>query len=723
MKQKTMGPGMAWVLLTGGLTSLLYADVDESDRIIDLDAFRVVASSDASAAGLPVAYEGGQVGSGSRVGILGSMDFMTTPFDVTSYTQELIEQQQAASVAEVLLNDPSVRNARGFGNFQQLYMVRGLPIYSDDMAYNGLYGLLPRQYLAAELIERVEVLRGANAFLNGAAPGGSGLGGAINIMPKRAPAAPLTRVTTGVQSGGQLYGAVDVGRRLAQEHWGMRFNAAVREGDSAVDGESVSLQLGVVGLDYRGERIRLSADLGYQRLERDAAQPNITIGSGLEIPDAPDASRSVAQPWTYSDSTDVFATLRAEWDLSENITAWAGAGLRRGEEDNSFANPTVYAADGTGSAYRFDNVREDDVLTGELGLRGKFETGSILHQLVVSASVYELESDNAYAFSDFGGFAISIDEPVAVAAPEANFFVGGDMNAPLRTERTRTRSLALADTLLWFEERLQLTLGLRSQQIETYSYDYNTGAQLSSYSEQAVTPVLGAVWRLGEAYSIYVNMIEGLVRGDVAPSQSGDTVVVNAGEALDPYATEQWEVGLKFDFARVGGSLGLYQSEKPIAGVGSDGVFRVLDDQRNRGLNLQLFGEPLSGLRLLGGLSLIDTDVSGNASIGAPEIQLNVGMEWDPSFLEGFSFQGRWIYTSSQWADSGNTQKVPSWDRLDVGVRYVFEWNNGSSMTLRARVENILDENYWASAGGYPGAGYLTVGAPRTLLFSATLGF
>src|SRR5690606_8734681 len=208
-------------------------------------------------------------------------------------------------------------------------MVRGLPIYSDDMAYNGLCGLLPRQYLAAELSERVEVLRGANACLNGAAPGGSGLGGAINIMPKRAPAAPLTRVTTGVQSGAQLYGAVDVGRRLAQERWGLRFNAAMREGDSAVDGESVGMQLGVVGLDYRGEQIRLSADLGYQRLERDAAQPNITIGSGLEIPDAPDASQTVAQPWTFSDSTDVFATLRAEWDLSENVTAWAGGGLRR----------------------------------------------------------------------------------------------------------------------------------------------------------------------------------------------------------------------------------------------------------------------------------------------------------------------------------------------------------------------------------------------------------
>ena len=135
------------------------------------------ASSDASAGGLKAPYAGGQVARGGRVGILGSEDVMDTPFSITNYTQKLIQDQQAASVAEVLQNDSAVRVARDYGNFQQLYMIRGLPVYSDDMAYNGLYGLLPRQYLAAELVERVEVLRGASAFLNGAAPGGSGLGG------------------------------------------------------------------------------------------------------------------------------------------------------------------------------------------------------------------------------------------------------------------------------------------------------------------------------------------------------------------------------------------------------------------------------------------------------------------------------------------------------------------------------------------------------------------
>ncbi|MFP4281516.1 MAG: TonB-dependent receptor [Opitutales bacterium] len=699
------------------------AEPSGSDAIIDLPTVEVVSSADASEAGLLPAYAGGQVASGGRAGILGALDFLSTPFNLTSYTEELIENQQAASIGEVLLNDPAVRVARGFGNFQQLYMVRGLPIYSDDMAYNGLYGLLPRQYLAAELVERVEVLRGANAFLNGAAPGGSGLGGAVNVLPKRAPNAPLTELTAGVQSGGQLYGAFDLGRRFDEDRLGVRLVGARRDGDSAVDGESVELSLLAVGLDYRREQLRLSADLGYQNLERDATQPSITIGAGLEIPAAPEAGTSVAQPWTFSDEEDVFGTLRGEYDLSDTVTLWGAFGMRRGDEANSFANPTVTAADGTSSAYRFDNVREDRVATGEVGVRAEFLTGDVMHHITASAAAFDLESKNAYAFSNFAGFAGNIYDPMPADAPAPDFFTGGSMDDPLLTERTETHSFAVADMVSLLDDQLILTAGLRHQTIETWSYDFNTGDELSRYSESAVTPVGGVLYKLSDRFSVYANYIEGLTRGDVAPASSGGTPVVNAGEALEPYATEQMEAGLKFDFGVLGGAVSVFQSEKPIAGVDADGVFGIVDDQRNRGLELTAYGEPVEGLRVLGGLSVLETEIEGRDSIGAPTTQLNLGAEWDAPFLDGLTFDGRVLYTSSQYADAANTQEVPSWNRLDLGVRYDVHLGGDRTLTLRGRVENVADEDYWASAGGFPGAGYLTVGAPRTLLLSGTVQF
>jgi iron complex outermembrane receptor protein len=44
-------------------------------------------------------------------------------------------------------------------------------------------------------------------------------------------------------------------------------------------------------------------------------------------------------------------------------------------------------------------------------------------------------------------------------------------------------------------------------------------------------------------------------------------------------------------------------------------------------------------------------------------------------------------------------------------------------VTFRARVDNVTDKSYWASAGGYPGSGYLILGAPRTVSVSATFDF
>ena len=49
--------------------------------------------------------------------------------------------------------------------------------------------------------------------------------------------------------------------------------------------------------------------------------------------------------------------------------------------------------------------------------------------------------------------------------------------------------------------------------------------------------------------------------------------------------------------------------------------------------------------------------------------------------------------------------------------------SDNQTVTLRARVDNATNRNYWASVGGYPGSGYLVVGAPRTLSLSVSVDF
>jgi iron complex outermembrane receptor protein len=692
------------------------SDVQESEDIV------VIATG--SQVDLTEEYAGGQVARGGRAGLLGNLDMMDAPFAGTAYTESLIQDQQSRSVGDVLQNDPVVRVAKGFGNFQELYVIRGFPVFSDDMTYNGVYGILPRQYVAAELLERVEVFRGANSFLNGAAPGGSGVGGAFNLVPKRADDDPLTRATLGVESGGQLYGAFDFGRRF--DNFGLRLNAVRRDGETAVENEERALSVLSFGGDYRGARARVSLDIGYQDHRIDAPRPQVTPLGGVASP--PDADANYAQPWTYTDEQQIFGVVRGEYDFTDAITGWLAAGGRHGEEANVLANPAAFA-DGTTSTYRFDNTREDNVFSADAGVRAEFETFGIGHRLIVSGSTIRFESANAYAFSNFGGFAGSLYNPVAVAPPPANFFVGGVLSDPLTTIENTNTSFAVADMISFFDGRFIVTVGARQQSIEANSYDYNTGALLSSYDDSAVTPSFAAVYRPNDYLSIYGNYSESLQPGEVAPATSGGSPVLNAGEILEPYRGEQYEVGVKYDRGDFGATLSAFRLSRPNAIVAAQ-IFQASGEQETQGIELSVFGEPAEGFRVLGGATVLDSELSatqggvnqGNTPIGIPEFQASMNIEWDPAFWPGVTLDARVQYTGEQFIDAANTTTIPDWTRFDLGARYTTEVS-GRPVTFRARVENVTDENYWASTGGYPGANYLVMGGPRTFVVSASVDF
>lgn len=717
----TLGAPAAWAQATASGT--------EPDGKT-LSTVTVNASADASAQGLSPAYPGGQVARGGRAGILGTKDAMDTPFSITSYTNELIQDRHARSVGDVLQNDPTVRVARGFGNFQEAFFIRGFILDSDDTAYNGLYSLLPRQYIATELFERVEVLRGASAFLNGASPNGGGLGGSINLLPKRAPNEPLNRVTFDVASGGQTQVAADIARRFGPDgNTGIRVNAAARNGGTAVDHEDVQLGLLAVGLDWRSRDVRLSGDVGWQDHKLKNTRTNVTLGSAVTtVPSVPDNQTNFAQPWSYSNERDVFGTLRGEWDLSPSTTAWAAAGARRGEEANSLANLTVTnAASGAATTYRFDNTRKDSVNTGELGLRGKLQTGSVGHEWVAVASHYDFEKKNAYAMDWRNTHATNLYNPIAANLPgfSANTLFGGDLANPLRTGSTRLSSVALGDTMAFMDNRLLFTVGLRHQKMEIANYDYGTALQTDRYDQSRTSPLLAAVYKVDKGLSVYANYVEGLSQGQTAPSTA-----TNRGEMLAPYVSKQKEVGIKFDAGRVGGTVALFSTTKPRAFLNTANLFSTSGKDRHQGIELAVQGEATKGLRLLGGLTWLDAKqlttgaaaTDGQRVIGVPKLQANLGAEWDVPGVPGLAVDGRWVHTGASYANATNTLRVPGWNRLDVGARYMTEVQ-GKLVTLRARIDNLTNRNYWASVGGYPGSGYLVVGAPRTLSLSVSVDF
>lgn len=693
-----------------------------------LSEVTVSASADASAEGLMKPYAGGQVARGGRVGILGNKEIMDTPFSSNAYTSDLIQNQQAKSVGDVLLNDPSVRVARGFGNFQESYFIRGFILNSDSVAYNGLYGLLPRQYIAAELFERVEVMRGASAFLNGASPNGDGIGGTISLLPKRAPNEPLNSVTAGWSSGNQALLSADFARRFGPgSSTGVRVNAARREGGTGIDNEHVELSLFSLGLDWRGEKARLSADIGYQDNKLRQTRTNVTLSNAVTaVPSAPKNTSNWAQPWTYSNEKDLFGTVRGEYDFSDKVTAWFAGGFRESDEANSLANLTVTnAATGAGNLYRFDNTREDSVKTGEVGLRGKFATGAIGHEWVISSSHFDFKKNNAYVMDFANTRATNLYNPVSWSQPafSVGALRGNDLANPALNGTVKLTSHAIGDTLSFLDGRVLMTVGARHQKLDVVSLNYNTGTVASDYNKSRVSPLAGLVVKPMKQVALYGNYIEGLSQGDTAAAPAS-----NVGEMLSPYVSKQKEAGVKVDLGNVGFTTAYFTTDKPRGVINAANVFTAEGSDKHQGVEFMAYGEPMKGLRVLGGMTFLDTKqqntnnaaTEGKRTIGVPSEQANIGLEWTVPGTRGLTLDTRVVTTGSVYANAANTLRVPGWTRLDVGARYVMEVG-GRLVTLRGRVDNVTDRDYWASSGGFPGRGYLVMGAPRTVSLSASI--
>ena len=675
---------------------------------------------------LPAVYSGGQVARGAELGVLGNQDIMDVPFTMSSYTSQLIEDQQAESLGDVLLNDASVRQSFGYGNASQIFVIRGLPLTTDDVSYNGLFGVLPRQMISSDSLERVEVFKGPNAFINGVTPTGSGVGGGINLQPKRAEDTPTRRFTTDISNNGRIGEHLDLGQRFgAENQFGVRMNLAQREGDTAIDNENQRTKLFALGLDYRGDRLRVSTDFGYQKQRINGNRNTVYLGPALtDIPHAPDADHNYSQKWTSTDLEDTFGMARAEYDLSDHWTAYAAAGAKHTREVGDYSTPTLINSAGATTASNMFVAHDENNRSAMAGLRGMFQTGPVSHQVNLGVSGIWTQQRSAYDLS--GTFSNNLYDTVDVPKPAPGKYVGGDINDPGIVGKTINRSVAISDTLGFVDDRVLLTYGLRKQTLKVDGWNYQ-GNRSAAYDESITTPVYGIVLKPWEDVSVYANRIEGLAQGPTAPASAGGMPVTNAGEVFAPARSKQVEAGIKYDKGTFGASLGVYRIEKPSDGyTNADGTYVRQGTQRNRGVELNLYGEPIDGLRLLAGATLMDTELKGtkngandgNRAIGVPKFQYNLGADWDVPGLQGVALNARMLRTGGQYANEANTLSIPAWNRFDLGARYSFDVEQ-RAVTLRANLENVANTRYWASANG----GYLSQGEPRLLKVSATVDF
>lgn len=669
------------------------------------------------------AYLDGQIANGGRVGMLGEQDAKNVPFNVIGYTNKMIQDQQATTLKDVVANDASVQNVQGYGNFAETYRIRGFDLDGDDMTFGGLAGVMPRQVVSTQMIDRVEVFKGSNALINGSAS--SGVGGMINLEPKHAEDTPLTRIGVDYTSSSQIGTTLDAGRRFGDDNqWGVRVNVLHREGETAIDNEKRRATLASVGLDYRGDKLRTSLDMGYQKQEYHGGRLGVNVSGVDFIPEVPRATSNYSQDWVYSNLESEFGMARAEYDIAPDWTLYGAMGGQHSHETGAYASPTLKDEDGTATIGRMDTNKIVDAFSGMAGVRGKFDTGFVSHSVNVGYSALTKREKTSYGMA-LTPQATNIYDTSPVAAPTNTYF-GGDLDDPRPTSRVRTEGLLLSDTLGFVDDKILLTVGARHQKVVVRNYAYGTAEEDTDarFTKSRWTPGYGLVVKPWETVSFYANHIEALQPGDTASSGA-----FNVGQVTGISLSKQNEVGMKVDYGNIGGTLALFEIKKPTGIINPQtNVFGLYGEQRNRGVELNVFGEPIYGVRLNGSATWLDPKMSktedgtwdGKNAIGVANFYTVLSAEYDIKPIEGLTALARVTHSGSQYADEANTKKLDSYTTLDLGMRYRMKVQQ-NDLTWRLGVENVTNEKYWSGVESY--GTYIYQGDPRELKLSLSYDF
>ena len=287
-------------------------------------------------------YADGKLAKEAKLGALGNKSVIDTPFSVTTYTAKTISDTQAATVSEVLKNDPSIRETTNSGHLNENIQIRGFSVGFEDYNMNGLYGMAPTGRIPTDIIDSVTVLKGPNALVAGMAPAGS-VGGVVMAQTKRANQ-DLTRASASYEDDGYYKSGFDVARRLGDnKEFGVRVGGSYGQGEHIIDGMDDTNSTGVVALDYTTDKLKLNFDAYAVRDKRDNGSPAMVgfipctpklkasqCTTPYKLMDAPSGDSNFF-PNIHGEQSSQYLGVSGEYKLSPDLKVFAGVGYNEKE--------------------------------------------------------------------------------------------------------------------------------------------------------------------------------------------------------------------------------------------------------------------------------------------------------------------------------------------------------------------------------------------------------
>ena len=668
---------------------------------------------------------------------------LDTPLTISVIPLEMIQAQQAQGLLDALRNTAGVTSSQTAPTVYSNLAIRGINVENrGNFRLNGSLPIINLIDLPLEDKDRVEALKGASALYYGfTTPAGI-----INLTMKRPTADPYVALNVSGNQYGALTGHLDVGGTAGI--LGARVNAVYGTVDSGIDNTRGHRALLSGAFDVKPtDSLTLSLDAEYiyktinePGVYRFTTPPRPTVDNlypTVVLPPLIDPETNFGPDWAKNEAEEYNVLGTLNWSINDAWALTVSGGtshLVRSRRFNTLNPLDLTTGEGTLSISLQPDLTFKNVNT-RAELAGTFNTWFLTHEVLIGASQNVRDAKNSTSVP-------ATCPGATTGAPRVtctqNFFNPRDIPEspmPVRTgDETR-----IDDVGYYFFDRIKVTEWLQllgGVRLSEYEESNRTNGE-TTFDASPTSISYGAVVKPLPWISVYGTYIEGLESTPGAPSTA-----LNQGVQLPATESEQREAGVKIEPTR--GLLfqaAYFEIERASTYV-NGANFYVQDGRANyEGYELSLSGEITRDLSIYasalfldavqesGAPTIITTNAQGVVTVSptavGKRIENSAKDTWSiageyrlDALLEGFSITAGAYHTGRRAVNSLNQAFAPGYTLYDAGFAYDTEVN-GADMTFQLNAQNLTNERYFASTGGF----LLAQGGPRLIKFLVSTKF
>lgn len=654
-------------------------------------------------------------------------DVRNAPQSISIIPRDVIEQQSASTLRDVLRNVSGISMAAGEGGGGPAgdnLTLRGFGA-RNDIFVDGIrdFASYTRDTFT---IEQVEVVKGPSS----AQTGRGSTGGYINLFSKQPEARSFVGGALGIGAPSFIRATGDLNIAGADLGVGggtaLRVNALYHEADTPGRDHVETKRIGfapsvAVGL---GGATRAILSLTHLR-QNNVPDYGIPFVPATNLPLADVADQPA--PVDYNSYYGLLerdrerlksniVTFALEHDIGDAVRISNTTRFGHATRDSIYSSPRFLNTTTTlitPQVQSRDTV--DTVLLNQSNLFAKFATGAVTHDLVGGLEVSREKSRNQLR-------AITVGTPTDLFDPDPERpWDGTIFDIPGAVVRARADTVAfyLFDTVK-FSDALLLSGGLRYEHYKS-EFEGAPPAQALGRTDRNLTWRAGVTVKPVKRLSLYAGAGTSVNPSIENMTQTTPTAAV---VALKPERSRTYEVGAKYDGfdGKLLLTAAVFRTDKlnsRTPGLAGEPATVLDGRQRVDGVELGAVGRLSRAWQVIASYTYLDSEVRESntpAELGnrLGNVPAHSGSIWTTYKLaSGLELGGGARYVGTRFTNVANTRRIGDYWVADATIAY----DVSDEVTVRLNAFNLMDKRYIDQVGG----GHFVPGPGRSVL--ATLSF